>query len=103
MKEDFLTLTSNLTNFFILMTHIVLHGWNHQNVSCLINQTNVSNNICFGPVEPKIQWRMQCSQISEKTNIYFQIKFSDLLIMRTMKQKMIKIGVCMGLHLYTKK
>ena len=85
------------------MTHIVLHGWNRQNVSFLINQTNVSNNICFGPVEPKMQWRMQCSQISGKTNIYFQIKFSDLLIMRTMKQKMIKIGVGMGLHLYTKK
>ena len=63
-----------------------LHGWNYQNVSFLINQTNASNNICYGPVEPKMQWRMQCSQISGKSNNFPQISFSDLLIIRTKKQ-----------------
>ena len=81
MKDDFLTLTLNFTNFFTLMTHIILHGWNRQNVRFLIYQTKVSNTICFGPVEPKKQWVVQCSQISGETNIYFQISFADILIM----------------------
>ena len=33
---------------------------------------------------------MQCSQISMKSNNFFQISFSDLLIIRTKKQTMIK-------------
>ena len=103
MKNDFLTLTSNFTSFFLLMTHIFLHGLNYLNARVLINHTNVRNNVCFGLGEPKMWWKMQCSQISGISNNFSQVSFSDLLIIRTKKQTMIKIGACMGLHLYTKK
>ena len=46
---------------------------------------------------------MQCSQISGKTNIFLKSHFLTLLIMRTMKQKILKISICNGLCLYTKK
>jgi len=97
-----LYLWHQISQTFFRWWPIFLHYWNHQNVRVLISQTNVGNTICFGPVKPKMQWRIQWSQISRKSNNFSQILFSNLLIRKTKKQILMKIGVCMGLHLYTK-